>query len=913
MSTDTNKYEVDFASGGQLHSKLNRISPDGHYSVAFFSNHITVYSIQSRLPIRSFYTVSGLNFNLIVDTIISPINNNLIYILTTNCLYILNWYDNLKNPLISKIKINKTNEDSSQFEPVKIINFNNDNETTLNMLVKNNRKYSIISYDLNENKLLKIFKTYSNVSLFAISNNFKNLVFSTNKSSSPVYSTSALEIFSFDDNNESELASYSINISNNNQIVSSKTILHIANLAISNDQSDPLVAVGLSNGSIILLFELALEKQTQRLLRWHIDPVKSLIFNHDSTYLLSGGSERVLVFWNIITEKQQFLPRLTGLIEDIQLDFKIPTLIGLSLNVIDNDFQYLVLGTTDLLSKLDINTPHLFAGLNKNDELRKNIAKDINSFKKLNQFTRFKHDYRLNFKVHPNSNNLYLPAGRHIQIFDHLNNTQIDNFAVAPAIQQYGKVGNENKISDPKVIGFEFIYSSKTNEKDWLVTCDTEIRGEGEDLRNKSIEQWETLRFWKYSGGKQQNDSISVNDSWSLQTKILRPHGDSQITSILPAPKSYFGGEAVITADSIGNVRLWRPNSQGIWSLRKFYSSGSELNINNSTNKKLEATNIANNEGTTCSWSPDSSLVAVGRNGRIILLDINTFEPIHTIKPSISASRFHTHASIDETETKEENTNNNVNKDKIRYIDLNLQDTHILSINFTSNGKLLVIETRTHLTVVDILKNTVIFGLLLSDNESISGFGGSFVKLISRNKANSSDDKLTDLDDDTTDELLVIGKCFSPKQKIVSKITLWNISDKKSTVKCKWCYNYSGSIIGAEWSNSWEKWIMADSNSHLGEITYGKSSSYSRKKLLNEASKKQENNWIVSSLLDNARIINRATTEKNSTSNNNDININGSDEFNDRIGLQANVFDGILDHIEGLSVESLFDRVLKVV
>jgi NET1-associated nuclear protein 1 (U3 small nucleolar RNA-associated protein 17) len=931
MSTMKDNYEIGFSSGGQLRSHLNRISSDGHYSIAFFNNHITIYSIQSRLPIRSFYTLPALNFNSIIDTYISPINTNLIYILTSTTVFILNWYDNLKDPLISKIKLNRLidEDDLNIFEPLKIINFNSNNETILNLLVKSNKKLLIISFDINENKLIKIFKIFSNVSTFAISNNYKNLVFAINKGLSLIYSTSQFEIFSFDDNNESELSSFIINVSDQNQIISTKNIINIVNLAISNDQSDPLLAISLSNGSIILLFELMSQKQTQRLLKWHIDPVKSLTFNNDTTYLLSGGSEKVLVFWNIINEKQQFLPRLNGLIENIQIDSKIPTLINLTLNVIDNDYQYLILSTTDLLSKLDINTPHLFAGLNKNNELKKNFIKDIHSFKKSNQFSRFKHNYNSSFKIHSKSNYLYLPAGRHLQIFDHLHNNQIDNFAIAPAIQQYGKVGNENKISDPTIIGFEFINSFKTNEKDWLITCDVEIRGEAEDLKNSSIEYWETLRFWKYSNNsKQQNDVISINDSWSLQTKILRPHNEFQITSIVPAPSTYFGGEAVLTADSCGNVRLWRPNSQGIWSLRKFFSSGSEFNTsfnnnsnnghNNNSKKSDNLSNIANNEGTICAWSPDSSMIAIARNGKVVLLDVNTFEPIHTIKPSISASRFHKHASIEENDDNNNNNNDNNNSndktynnndktDKIRYIDINLQDKHILSINFTSNGKLLVIETRTHLTVVNILKNTIIFGLLLSDDDSNSGFGGSFVKLISRNKNDLNDDELIDLDNDTTDELMIIGKYFHPNQKIFSKISLWNISDKKSTIKCKWCHNHQGAIIGAEWSDSWQKWIMADSNSILGEISYGKS--YSRKKLLNDLNKKQEDNWIVSSLLDNARIMNRATTEKNNENSKN----NNSDEFNDRVGLKSSSFEGILDHLEGVSVESLFERVLRVV
>lgn len=926
MSSD--KYNVSFTSGGQLRSHLNRLSLDGHYSIAFFNNHITVYSLQTRLPIKSFTCVENLQISSIIDTFVSPINNNLIYLLSdlngSYELHILNWYENLKNPLISTIKLNSLFEKNDLgVEFLKIINLKSNDETILNLLVKQNKAYSILSYNLNDNLILNIFKTFNNIADFCISSNSKNLAFVSNKI--PTSSNLIFSVFSFDDNNEFELASYDFDYSS-----ASNSKSKIVKIAISNNQADPLLAIGTSNGPIALLFDLSSGKPTQRLLKWHIDPIRSLDFNPDSTYLLSGGSEKVLVFWNIMNEKQQFLPRLNGLIDDIQIDHANPNLIGLSLNVIDNDLQYLILGTTDLLSKLDINVPHLFSGLNSQNTIKKNYLKDVNSFVKLQQNSRFKHNYNLSFKIHPKNNYLYLPSGRHIQIFDYLHNNQVDNLAIAPAVQQYGKVGNENKINDPLVVGLEFINSSKTKEKEWLITCDVEIRGEADDLKSGSIERWETLRFWKYSGGGsngKNQDNVSMSDSWNLQTKILRPHDNFQITAILPAPESYFGGEAVVTTDSCGNIRLWRPNSQGIWSLRKFYSSGSELsnaNLNlNSNSKKIDTlSNIANNEGTTCSWSPDGSMIAVGRDGKVILLDVNTFEPIHTIKPSISNSRFHSHASIDENNSNAKSTDVADNKEskengftqnpnnKIRYIDLNLQDKHILSVNFTSNGKLLAVETRSHLVVVDILKNTIIFGLLFSDDKSNSGFGGSLVKLVPRKRSDILDGSSCDLDDTTSDELLVVGKFFnSSDNRVHSKVSLWNISDRKSSISCKWSHIYDGDIIGAEWCESWQKWIMADSASNLGDIGYGKS--FSRNSMLNQLSTKQDNNWIVASLLDNARIMNHAT---NSSSNGSPSQFNSNtEEFSDRVGLQSSVFDNILDHIDGISVETLFERVLRVV
>lgn len=183
---------------------------------------------------------------------------------------------------------------------------------------------------------------------------------------------------------------------------------------------------------------------------------------------------------------------------------------------------------------------------------------------------------------------------------------------------------------------------------------------------------------------------------------------------------------------------------------------------------------------------------------------------------------------------------------------------------------------------------------------------GSFEYLVPRSKRDINDEDSTDLEENTTDELMVVGKYMNSKGSVKSKVTLWNISDKKSTIDCKWCYNSSEPIVGAEWSPAWGKWIIIDIKSNIGEIGFGTST---RNELLVKSSKEQEENWIVSSLLDNARTINRATTISVSSRKNSD----GDGAFNDRVGLHSTAFDGILDNLEGVSVSTLFERVLKVV
>jgi NET1-associated nuclear protein 1 (U3 small nucleolar RNA-associated protein 17) len=47
---------------------------------------------------------------------------------------------------------------------------------------------------------------------------------------------------------------------------------------------------------------------------WHSHAVLSMCFSDDGAYLLSGGSEGVLVIWQTKTSQKQFLPRLGGAI-----------------------------------------------------------------------------------------------------------------------------------------------------------------------------------------------------------------------------------------------------------------------------------------------------------------------------------------------------------------------------------------------------------------------------------------------------------------------------------------------------------------------------------------------------------------------------------------------------------------------
>lgn len=50
-------------------------------------------------------------------------------------------------------------------------------------------------------------------------------------------------------------------------------------------------------------------------MHWHSHAVKSLYITPDSTQILSGGEEGVIVFWHLVLDKKTFCPRIgTGII-----------------------------------------------------------------------------------------------------------------------------------------------------------------------------------------------------------------------------------------------------------------------------------------------------------------------------------------------------------------------------------------------------------------------------------------------------------------------------------------------------------------------------------------------------------------------------------------------------------------------
>lgn len=78
---------------------------------------------------------------------------------------------------------------------------------------------------------------------------------------------------------------------------------------------------------------------------WHAHEVKFLIFSSDGAYLLSGGSEGVLVIWQLETGKRQFLPRLGGPLVSIASS---PKPFVFAVTCMDNTLKFVNIGTMEI-------------------------------------------------------------------------------------------------------------------------------------------------------------------------------------------------------------------------------------------------------------------------------------------------------------------------------------------------------------------------------------------------------------------------------------------------------------------------------------------------------------------------------------------------------------------------------------
>lgn len=588
------------------HDKANYIVP--------FNNQIKIYSIETRQCVKTIKFANNETLSKIFhsnEVMVSHISlgdlsdpedekyDKITVITNIGDIVVLNY----KGKLIEEPKTWKFNELEADEEVLKVFR----NKDQVNVLTSKNKFSPSCSYELyqySEKKLTSI-KSYSNVviSCWSLNEQFLCVLSKDQEKKKTLYVDSI-----FGDNFH---RSFPLPLSGN---ASGSSNTHFVNV-MALDNSCMNLAIGFASGVINVI---NLEDLSSRILKWHIDSVLSLCFTSDGSYLLSGGWEKVLNFWQLSTNMQQFLPRLNGVIVDV--DVVEDKYYSLSLQLAENqtncDYQLLLLNSSDLTSRLCINGPLcVFRTMVKDviqpmSAVNSKLSTSSNNLHKLRKkqqrklLKRKRQDFTCNMEINPLSKHLYFPHISAVQVYDFYKNEQVSYQYLASGINNsMGKVRLELNLRDPMISEVKF-----TKDGKWMIT--SEIEYPPEDLLSSNDLVY-VLKFW----------TMNSNSEWTLKTKVINPHGvHAPITEILMAPRVINNSYGCLTADNNGGLKYWSFNNvTKSWSLTRV----SLPNVNHFSNSVALA------------WSLDGSLIFHAFDEKVSVLDFNTFSKLDNDSPSI--------------------------------------------------------------------------------------------------------------------------------------------------------------------------------------------------------------------------------------------------------------------------------------
>lgn len=356
------------------------------------------------------------------------------------------------------------------------------------------------------------------------------------------------------------------------EVVPHTTLAHAVRpptaLAVSDDGT---VAVGARSGAILLLHSGA---AAPRALRWHMDLVRAVAFSRDGSYLVSGGAEKVLVFWNLAHDTNQFLPRLNGAIDRIHVDARRPDHYAVALRL-DDAHEVVVVLAVDLESRLAVSPVRPAYAV----AVRKAAARARRKWAKGAAGNVVAHDITAPAAVHPTTRHLYLPRGAAIQAFDLVRGEQAFVQHAAPQLST-GRVRSEHKVADPVVSHVAF-----SADGVWMATFDSMPALSHDNLMLKNDALY-ALKFWR-----------QTPRGWELALKIVDPHGAAAVGALVapesassgadsadaaaagadaPADAAASASHVFVTVDVRGGIRTWRPRpgaegvrAQTVWTLRR--------------------------------------------------------------------------------------------------------------------------------------------------------------------------------------------------------------------------------------------------------------------------------------------------------------------------------------------------------
>jgi NET1-associated nuclear protein 1 (U3 small nucleolar RNA-associated protein 17) len=291
-----------------------------------------------------------------------------------------------------------------------------------------------------------------------------------------------------------------------------------------------------------------------------------LLLIHTGNYVISGGSETVMVLWQLDTGRQQFLPHMSATIQSIVVS---PTGASYAVGLADN--STMVLSTSELKPTANISglqarvsrstKPADFAVVRLKEEiperpLMERVPAAINPAYPSRLLLAVGEIQEVDPKSTPAHSVPYLQtfdlASSHNVSRQALSRTNVTNKNIAP---------NAHSISEARVVHMKISHDGK-----WLATVDEWLPPRrdvsflghgGMDIADEQRRRREVfLKFWQWS---------SSTDSWELVSRIDAPHmmspescGAGKVLDLVADPNSMTF--STIGEDSI--VRVWHPRAR---------------------------------------------------------------------------------------------------------------------------------------------------------------------------------------------------------------------------------------------------------------------------------------------------------------------------------------------------------------
>ncbi|CUM63022.1 uncharacterized protein PRCAT00000584001 [Priceomyces carsonii] len=833
MTARTNSWSVQMLSGGgpvfssESTMGASIFSSDGRYCFAFLEFQIRIYYVPTRQCIRTI----DINMENIIGAVIDPSDeNNIVIIKEDGDIIILNWKEKSSEPLVSTRKV----EIHQSILSIILVKLDA-------IYVISGRKYKRAGNHAQKRTIYKISRDslaleelceIEEVLRFAVSLDCSKIAFLLSSNEIELVDMTQILKFQYVDHNDhTHLNGSALHVPKlNRETIPFPFKSPVTSLAVSNSSA---IAIGTAAGPIQVLYSGLITESTQRLLKWHIDQVKSLEFTPDGSYLLSGGLEKVLVLWQLETGETQFLPRLNGPIEKITIDNNKPDCYSLMLrvtsansssNIEDDSFEILVLSSVDLVSRLTV------SGVKPSfvNQVKATISKTRKKYSKFPDTfdcSKVRYDYSCVFEVHPKTKELYFPNGASLQAYDLVKNEQsfVQNTAhVIPT----GKVRSEMKIPDPSVHFVSF-----TADGGWMCTFDSVSNFEVDNLFSKDDMQY-TLKFWKYIDTQSTSDTNDlVNDKggyWELVTKIVDPHGNSSpILSLKPVPLSFNNGLGYLTADDKGGLRLWVPLFP-----KEVYQTGKGNKLQQIAwrLRKSKIGGVVSSDAVDVCWSNDASIIFLGHECSISSINAFTFEEISP-RRSLTGSRIRS---------------------------LSLLDHHLIILS----------------------KNNILSYNVLKDEEDA---------LAAKFNTNVGARNLIAIDP-INKLVCLIGNYYSTKNDsliLSSKIMIFH----PNQLKPLFIYHYEKGISSVRSINS--SFVFVDVTARVGLIAGNDGSEF-------------KNDISSIFVKPSAGIVHENTTKRN-------LQVSSDEALESNKIVDINTFQPVFDNIEGVQIETLFDRIIKVI